>query len=197
MKINKKYIIIFGLVVFVVLIFLFLILKSNKPEEIIELKNSTFTTSDNRVTITAKEDFKKKNVSNYDLYLTKNDKQIVGLFTYNLNEYEEKNSKEILDKQIEYFTSTRKDFKLFKKEKIIDLDDKKITKVEYSGTNTDSSDCVYIFAVIDFKSDPNYVVYSNEVILHKDYESNISEMLDILKNAKLNREISFYEIFFF
>ena len=64
--------------------------------------------------------------------------------------------------------------------------DKKITKVEYSGTNTDSSDCVYIFAVIDFKSDPNYVVYSNEVILHKDYESNISEMLDILKNAKLN-----------
>lgn len=186
MKINKKYIIIFGLVVFVVLIFLFLILKSNKPEEIIELKNSTFTTSDNRVTITAKEDFKKKNVSNYDLYLTKNDKQIVGLFTYNLNEYEEKNSKEILDKQIEYFTSTRKDFKLFKKEKIIDLDDKKITKVEYSGTNTDSSDCVYIFAVIDFKSDPNYVVYSNEVILHKDYESNISEMLNILKNAKLN-----------
>ena len=120
------------------------------------------------------------------MYLTKNDKQIVGLFTYNLNEYEEKNSKEILDKQIEYFTSTRKDFKLFKKEKIIDLDDKKITKVEYSGTNTDSSDCVYIFAVIDFKSDPNYVVYSNEVILHKDYESNISEMLNILKNAKLN-----------
>ena len=162
MKINKKYIIIFGLVVFAFLIFLFLILKSNKPEEIIELKNVTFTTSDNRVTITAKEDFKKRDVSNYDLYLTKN------------------------DKQIEYFTSTRKDFKLFKKEKIIDLDDKKITKVEYSGTNTDSSDCVYIFAVIDFKSDPNYVVYSNEVILHKDYESNISEMLDILKNAKLN-----------
>ena len=31
-------------------------------------------------------------VSNYDLYLTKNDKQIVGLFTYNLNEYEEKNN---------------------------------------------------------------------------------------------------------
>ena len=94
MKINKKYIIIFGLVVFAFLIFLFLILKSNKPEEIIELKNVTFTTSDNRVTITAKEDFKKRDVSNYDLYLTKNDKQIVGLFTYNLNEYEEKNSKE-------------------------------------------------------------------------------------------------------
>ena len=91
MKINKKYIIIFGLVVFAFLIFLFLILKSNKPEEIIELKNVTFTTSDNRVTITAKEDFKKRDVSNYDLYLTKNDKQIVGLFTYNLNEYEEKN----------------------------------------------------------------------------------------------------------
>ena len=186
MKINKKYIIIFGLILFAFLI-TFLISKGNKPEEVVvELKDVNFTTSDNRVTVTTKEDFKKKDVSNYDLYLTKNDKQIVGLFTYNLNEYEENNSKEILDKQIEYFTSTRKDFKLFKKEKIIDLDDKKITKVEYSGTNTDSSDCVYIFAVIDFKSDPNYVVYSNEVILHKDYESNISEMLDILKNAKLN-----------
>ena len=185
MKINKKYIIIFGLILFAFLI-IFLISKGNKPEEVVELKDVSFTTSDNRVTVTAKEDFKKKDVSNYDLYLTKNDKQIVGLFTYNLNEYEENNSKEILDKQIEYFTSTRKDFKLFKKEKIIDLDDKKITKIEYSGTNTDSSDCVYIFAVIDFKSDPNYVVYSNEVILHKDYESNISEMLDILKNAKLN-----------
>lgn len=50
------------------------------------------------------------------------------------------------------------------------MDDKTITKVEYTGTNTDSSECVYVFAVIDFKADTNYVLYSNEVLLHKDYE---------------------------
>lgn len=32
-------------------------------------------------------------------------------FTYALNEYEENSSKEILDKQISYFLSTRKRFK--------------------------------------------------------------------------------------
>ena len=74
-----------------------------------------------------------------------------------------------------------------KKEKVIDMDDKTITKVEYTGTNTDSSECVYIFAVIDFKADANYVLYSNEVLLHKEYEKNISEMIDILKNVKLNQ----------
>ena len=121
------------------------------------------------------------------MYLTKNDKQIIGFFTYSLNEYEENSSKEILDKQISYFLSTRKDLKLFKKEKVIDMDDKTITKVEYTGTNTDSSECVYVFAVIDFKADTNYVLYSNSVILHKDYEKNISEMIDILKNVKLNQ----------
>ena len=67
------------------------------------------------------------------------------------------------------------------------MDDKTITKVEYTGTNTDSSECVYVFAVIDFKADTNYVLYSNEVLLHKDYEKNISEMIDILKNVKLNQ----------
>ncbi len=177
-------------IVLIVVIFLFLLTfiiasgnrKNEKPLE----KNKQYVTLDNRVTITSKESFKKKEISNYDLYLTKNDKQIVGFFTYLLNEYEENSSKEILDRQISYFANSRKDFKLFKKENIIELDDKKITKVEYSGSNKDSSKCVYVFAVIDFVNDPNYVVYANEVILQSEYEKNIGEMIDILKSAKLN-----------
>lgn len=191
MKFNKKVlcIIVLSIVVILLVLVLFLSLFSkedDKKGEEVEVKEVTYLNSDNRLVLTVSEDFKKKDVSNYDLYITKNDKQIAGFFTYNLNEYEENSSKEILDKQISYFTNSRKDFNLFKKEQVIELDDKTITKVEYSGTNNDSSDCVYVFAVIDFKSDSNYVVYANEVILHSEYEKNITEMLNILKNAKLN-----------
>ena len=37
------------------------------------------------------------------------------------------------------------------------------------------------------KEDNNYVLYSNEVLLHKYYEENIGEMIDVLKNVKLNQ----------
>lgn len=186
MKLNKKYVIIALSIILISLIIIFVMNNKgyNKNEKIEKIN---YTTSDNRITITATEDFKKKNVSNYDLYITKDDKQVIGFFTYNLNEYEENNSKEILYKQIEYFKNTRKDFKIFKKERTIYLDDKKITKIEYSGINDNSSDCIYIFAVIDFKDDANYVLYSNEVVLNNDYEDNIDNLINIIKSAKLNK----------
>lgn len=190
MNFSKKWlyvVVLSAILVPLIIIFVLSVTDPTKKKEEVKINNASYTTADGRVTVTAKEDFKQKKVSNYDLYLTKNDKQVIGFFTYALNEYEENSSKEILDKQISYFLSTRKDLKLFKKEKVIDMDDKTITKVEYTGTNTDSSECVYIFAVIDFKADTNYVLYSNEVLLHKDYEKNISEMIDILKNVKLNQ----------
>ena len=180
MNFNKKWlyvVVLSTILVPLIIIFVLSVTDTSKKQEEVKMNDASYTT---------KEDFKQKNVSNYDLYLTKNDKQVIGFFTYALNEYEENSSKEILDKQIEYFASTRKDLKLFKKENVIDMDDKTITKVEYIGTNTDSTECIYVFAVVDFKADTNYVLYSNSVILHKDYEKNISEMIDILKNVKLN-----------
>ena len=189
MNFNKKWlyvVVLSAILVPLIIIFVLSVTDTSKKQEEVKMNDASYTTTDGRVTVTAKEDFKQKNVSNYDLYLTKNDKQVIGFFTYALNEYEENSSKEILDKQIEYFASTRKDLKLFKKENAIDMDDKTITKVEYIGTNTDSTECIYVFAVVDFKADTNYVLYSNSVILHKDYEKNISEMIDILKNVKLN-----------
>lgn len=189
MNLNKKwlYLIVISVILIPLIIVVILsIISSNKKEDI-NIKNASYLTSDERVIVTAKEDFKQKKVSDYDLYLTKNDKQIIGFFTYNLNEYEEKSSKEILDKQVEYFKNTRKDLKLFKKEKVISMDDKNITKVEYIGKNNNSTECIYILSVIDFKEDNNYVLYSNEVLLHKYYEENIGEMIDVLKNVKLNQ----------
>ena len=171
-----------------ILIILFITISSLSNEvtnEIEEVKTKEFTTKDNRVSFTVYEQYKQEEKGNYDLYLNKDGKQIVGVFTYNLSEYLESTAKEVLDNQVNAFVNTRKDMKIYKKETIEDLEDKKITRVEYSGKTDSSSDCVYIFSVIEFKSDPNYVVYVNEVVLKKHYELNIEEMLNILKSAKL------------
>lgn len=171
----------------VVLLFLGIVmLIPNKTGEIKQIKTKDVITKDSRVTFSVDEKYKQEEKGEYDLYLNKNNKQILGVFTYNTNEYEEKTSKEILDKQVNNFISTRKNMKLFKKEETIDLEDKTIIKVEYSGKTEKSSECVYIFSTINFKSDPNYIVYVNEVIIKNTYEENIREMLNILKSAKLN-----------
>jgi len=172
--------------VFVVILFLLIAaLIPNKAAEVEKKKEKEFITKDNRVVLKAYEDFKQEDKGEYDLYLNKNKTQILGLFTYYLSEYEENSSKEILDHQTNAFINTRKDMKIWKKEYKIEMDDKTITKVEYIGKTDKSSDCIYIFATIDFKADPNYVVYVNEVILKDDYENNIGEMNNILQSAKL------------
>lgn len=185
MKFNLKWLFII-VPVLAVLVFIIVatIINSNKKEEV--LKKVDYVTKDNRVTFTFNEDFTKKDLGEYDLYVTKDDKQVFGAFTYNLNEYEESSSKEILTNQVNYFLNTRQNMKLFKKETISQMDDKTITRIEYTGKSNDSSDCIYVFAVIDFKADPNYVVYVNEVIIKKNYEGQIGNMISILESAKLN-----------
>ena len=173
--------------VFAVLLFLIVVmLIPNKNGDIKELKIKEYKTKDNRVTFSADENYKQEEKGEYDLYLNKDNKQIVGAFTYNLSEYEEKSAKEVLDKQVNNFISSRKDMKLFKKETTDDMEDKTIIRVEYSGKTDKSSDCLYVFSVINFKADPNYVIYINEVIIKERYENHISEMINILQSAKLN-----------
>ena len=185
MKFNLKWLfIIVPVIAVVAFVIIASVINGNKKE--VEIKKVNYITKDNRVTFTFNETFTKKDVGEYDLYVSKEDKQIFGAFTYNLNEYEEKSSKEILDKQINYFLTTRKNMKLFKKEIVTEFEDKKITRVEYTGKSNDSSDCIYVFSTIDFKADPNYVIYINEVIIKKNYEGQIGEMIDILESAKLN-----------
>ena len=171
----------------VILLFLFIIaLTPNKTAEIKPIKTKDVVTKDLKVTFSIDKKYKQEEKGEYDLYLNKNNEQIVGVFTYNLNEYEENTSKEILDKQVNNFVSTRKNMILFKKETKTELDDKTITRVEYSGKTDKSSECIYIFSTIDFKKDTNYVVYVSEVIIKNNYEENIREMIKILESAKLN-----------
>ncbi len=169
-----------------VLIFITIALLLSNKEEEVKIINKEFVTKDGRVTFSADAKYVSSDKGEYDLYLNKDKKQIVGIFTYNLSEYEEKTDKEILDKQVGGFIESRKNTTLLKKESTIEMDDKKITKIEYSGKTDKSSECVYIFSVITFTNDPNYVIYVNEVILKSNYEKNISEMISILKSAKLN-----------
>ena len=156
----------------------------NKTEK--NEKEVQFNTKDNRVTFTAYESYKTEDRGEFDLYLNKDNKQVMGVFSYNLNEYEENSSKEILDKQISYYLEKVKDMTLWKKEAKYDMEDKIITKVEYTGKTDNSDECIYIFASIDFKTDANYVLYIQEVITKKNYEAQIGEMNNILKSAKLN-----------
>ena len=155
-------------------------------EQVKEEKTKEFTTKDSRVTFTALESYKQEEKGEYDLYINKNNKQILRVYTYNLSDYEENSSKEILDHTVNSFISTKEDMKLFKKESKVEFDDKIITTVEYSGKQKDSSNCVYIFSTIDFKADTNYVVYVSEVILENKFEEHIGEMINILNSAKLN-----------
>ena len=58
-----------------------------------------------------KEDFKQKKVSNYDLYLTKNDKQVIGFFTYSLKSEKPVNSLFQVDRNNVFAKSQR--YKVF------------------------------------------------------------------------------------
>lgn len=193
-KINMKYLF---LVLPVILILLLIIVSSiftvndggkgaKEIKEKKEIKTNTYTTKDNRVDFTFNKGFKNSEVGEYDLYVKDDKRQLImGIFTYDLNNYEEKTGKEILDKQVAYFLKTRNDMKVFKSETTKEYADKKITMVEYSGKTTDSADCVYLFSITEFNNAPGYVIYSTNVIIKKHYEEYIKEVKDILKSSKL------------
>ena len=150
MKKLLKWLIILLPVIAIVIFIIVAALIPNKASEEKKIKTKEYTAKDGRLVLTADEKFKMEEKGEYDLYLNKKGQQVIGVFTYNVNEYEEKTAKQILDKQVENFMSTRKDMKLFKKEMNIDMEDKTITKVEYSGKTEKSSDCVYILSTISF-----------------------------------------------
>lgn len=188
-KINVKYLFVLLPAILIVLLLIVSSIFGAINEKKIkkeEAKEITYKTKDNKVSYTFKETFKTSEVGEYDLYVKDNKRQmIMGVFTYTLSDYEENSAKEILDNQIKYFKKTRNDMKIYKKEEVQDLSDKVITKVEYSGKSTDSSDCIYIFSVTEFKNAQGYVLYSNQVLLKSDYENNSEELYNILKSAKL------------
>lgn len=188
-NINIKYLFVIVPVVLIVILVLLSIIfgtlkiTKNTKEE---LKDIVLKTKDEKVSFIFKESYKKSDTGEYDLYAKDEDRQLItGIFTYNLSEYEENSAKEILNNQIEYFIKTRNDMKIYKKETVTDYKDKIITRIEYSGKTTDSSDCIYIFSTIEFKNNSDYVIYSNQVLLKSDYDKYSKELKNIISSAKL------------
>ena len=74
MNFNKKWlyvVVLSAILVPLIIIFVLSVTDPTKKKEEVKINNASYTTADGRVTVTAKEDFKQKKVSNYDLYLTK------------------------------------------------------------------------------------------------------------------------------
>lgn len=191
-KINMKYLFFVIPIILIILLILsssiFTIEESNekKPEKKEVIRKVNFKTKDERVEFTFNKGYMQGAQGDYDLYVKDNNKQLImGVFTYDLNGYEENSGKEVLDKQISYFMKTRNDMKVFKEEVSKEYDDKYMITVEYSGTSSGSSPCVYVFNVMEFKSAPGYIVYSTNVIVKKDYEKYIKDVKETLKTAKL------------
>lgn len=190
-KINMKYLfVVVPLVLIILLIFVSLISGNKEEEKKIEeqkIKNVTYLTKDNKISYTFKDTFKKQDVGEYDLYVKDNDRQLImGVFTYDLNNYEENTAIDVLNKQIDYFLKTRNDMVKIKEIETKNYEDKVISKIEYSGKTTDSSDCIYIFSVTEFKSSPGYIIYSTNVIIKSHYNDYINEINNILESIKLN-----------
>ena len=102
MKFNLKWLfIIVPVIAVVAFVIIASVINGNKKE--VEIKKVNYITKDNRVTFTFNETFTKKDVGEYDLYVSKEDKQIFGAFTYNLNEYEEKSAYKIIVVLLDFF----------------------------------------------------------------------------------------------
>ena len=190
-KINMKYLfVVVPLVLIILLICVSLISgtrEDKKNGEKQKIEDVTYFTKDNRISYTFKGTFKKQDVGEYDLYVKDDDRQLImGVFTYDLNNYEENTAIDVLNKQIEYFLKTRNDMVNVKQIETKDYDDKVISKIEYSGKTTDSSDCIYVFSVTEFKSNPGYIIYSTNVIIKKHYNDYIKEINNVLESIKLN-----------
>ena len=83
MNFNKKWlyvVVLSAILVPLIIIFVLSVTDPTKKKEEVKINNASYTTADGRVTVTAKEDSKQKKVSNYYLYLTKKNKQVIVIF---------------------------------------------------------------------------------------------------------------------
>lgn len=152
----------------------------------IEEERNEFKTKDQKVSFTFRHGYKISEVGEYDLYVKNKSKNVIfTAFTYNTEDYEQKTADDFINKGIYDIAKDKEKFDIFKEKEILDEEDKTITTVEYVGKTNTSSKCVYKISVIIFKSNPNYLIYTVEVVTKNNYNLYKKEILEILKSAKL------------
>lgn len=171
-------------------------LNNQRIEKQKQIKNTKnyYVTKDNKTTFTFGYGYKKDDVGEYDLYVINRDKSIVfSAFTYNILDYEQKTVDDYLKKGIEDIKVGKKNFLEYSKKEEIKKDNYLITTVSYEGqaevktkNKVSTSSCIYKLSVITFEEDPNYLVYTIEVITKANYDDYKKELVDILKSVSVN-----------
>ncbi len=155
-------------------------------EKMIEEERNEYKTKDEKASFTFRHGYIKDDIGEYDLYvINKSNNIIFTAFTYDTEKYEQKTSEDYIKKGISDIEEGKEKFELLNKQKVVEKDDKTITTVEYAGKTKDSSLCVYRISTIVFKSNPNYLIYTVEVITKNTYENNLDILNEILESAKL------------
>ena len=162
-------------------------------QKAIEAERNVYTTKDGVVNFTFRHGYKQKEVGEYDLYVINLDKNIVfTTFTYDTTLYEQKTPDEYIKRGIEDLKKGKEDFEEYKKQEVIELNDSKITTIEYSGKSEIKTKekiiktiCIYKVSVIKFNNKPDYLVYVVEVVPKAEYKNMSNELVEILKTGSL------------
>lgn len=161
----------------------------NKQKAIEKQKSEVrniIVSNDNKFEMTFKLGFKKENVSEYDLYVKDNKRQLVtGAFFYDVNNYEEKDIDSVLLKQLEYIKSTRKDVSIYKDKVTRTYNNKTISTIEVLGKTDNTSDSIYKLSTISFEGNLNNIIYVIQVVSKKDYTKYNNELTEIINSINL------------
>lgn len=153
----------------------------------IEEERNEYKTKDNITSFIFRHGYKVSEVGEYDLYVQNKTKNIIfTAFTYDTTKYEQKSADDFINKGVNDISNNKEKFDISKEKEVIELDDKTITTIEYTGKTKESSLCVYKISVISYKAKSDYLVYVVEVVTKNNYDLYEKEILEILKNSKIN-----------
>ena len=157
-----------------------------KYEQMQEKKRITINENNNLFAFEFKLGYEKSNTGEYDLYVKNKEKNVVFTeFTYDTNLYEQKTLEDYLLKGVSDIESTKKNAKVYKEKELKEFEDKKVYSIAYEGKTDKASTCIYRITVIQFNSNPNYMIYTVIVTLKDDYEKLSPELDEIIKSAKI------------
>lgn len=163
-----------------------MLVEREKAKQKEEMKRITINENNNLFAFEFKMGYKKSNTGEYDLYVKNEEKNIVfSEFTYDTNLYEQKTLEDYLLKGVSDIETTKKNAKVYKEKELTELEDRKVYSIAYEGKTKNASTCIYRITVIQFNSNPNYMLYTVVVTLKEDYEKLLPEINDIINSAKI------------
>ena len=165
-------------------------IKMTKEKEMYEKKQAekriTINENNNLFAFEFKIGYEKSNVGEYDLYVKNEKRKVVFTeFTYDTNLYEQKTLEDYLLKGVADIEASKKDAKVYKEKELKEEDGKKVYSIVYEGKTDKASPCIYRITVIQFDSNPNYMLYTVIVTLKDEYEKLVPELDEIINSAKI------------